>query len=136
MAHGHFCICPVDEIHNFFTFEFSTRFQHRRARQILLKIYKKFNYFSVFVKLIVTILLNVVSCRYDIYERSPQFLHINILTYEHTFMFQYIFLKIRFFFLKFVLVIEVITRVKVWGNVCTLLRLVHQASSMSKLFSK
>nr|DAF27992.1 MAG TPA: Kinase C Interacting protein-like protein [Caudoviricetes sp.] len=49
-APGHFCICPVDKIHNFSTFEFSTRFQHRRAREILLKIYKKFNYFSVFVK--------------------------------------------------------------------------------------
>lgn len=88
MSYGHFCICPVDKIHNFSTFEFSTRFQRRRARKILLKIYKKFNYFSVFEKLIVTILLNVVARRYDIYERFPQFLYINILTYEHTFMFK------------------------------------------------
>lgn len=85
---GHFCICPVGKIHNFSTFEFSTRFRHRRARKISLKIYKKFNYFRVFVKLFVTSLLNVVSRRYGIYERSPQSLHINILTYEHTFMFE------------------------------------------------
>lgn len=93
-APGHFCICPVDEIHNFSTFEFSTRFQHRRAREILLKIYKKFNYFRVFVKWIVTILLNVVARRYDIYERSPQSLHIIIFSCEHVLMLYLIFLKV------------------------------------------
>jgi len=54
-------------------------------------------------------LLNVVARRYDIYERSPQSLHINILTYEHTFMFQYIFLKIFYCRLNIVWVGKCVT---------------------------
>ena len=116
MTPGHFCICPVDKIHNFSTFAFFGNFQRPRAREILLKIYKKFNYFSVFEKWIVTTLLNVVARRYDIYERSTQFLHIIIFSCEHIFMLKYTFLKICHYNLKVVWVDKCLTRVNTCVN--------------------